>query len=72
MTPLARFWRGRRAFLLEGFLVFNLELNEGLESSYSTLRDEDPFDAICDHLLVENKDTGEVVGTYQQSDAPLK
>ena len=47
------------------FLVFNLELNEGLESSYSTLRDEDPFDAICDHLLVENKETGEVVGTYR-------
>lgn len=47
------------------FLVFNLELNEGLESSYSTLRDEDPFDAVCDHLLVEDKHTGEVVGTYR-------
>lgn len=47
------------------FLVFNLELNEGLESSFSTLRDEDPFDAICDHLLVEDKETNEVVGTYR-------
>ncbi len=47
------------------FLVFNLELNEGLENSYSTLRDEDPFDAVCDHLLVEDKRTGEVVGTYR-------
>ena len=47
------------------FLVFNLELNEGLESSFSTLRDEDPFDAICDHLLVENKTNGEIVGTYR-------
>jgi len=47
------------------FLIFNLELNEGLESSYSTLRDEDPFDAICDHLLVENKSSGEIVGTYR-------
>lgn len=47
------------------FLVFNLELNEGLESSFSTLRDEDPFDAICDHLLVENKSNGEIVGTYR-------
>ena len=47
------------------FLVFNLELNEGLENSYSTLRDEDPFDAICDHLLVEDSRTGEVVGTYR-------
>jgi putative hemolysin len=47
------------------FLVFNLELNEGLEKSYSTLRDEDPFDAVCDHLLVEDKRTGEIVGTYR-------
>lgn len=47
------------------FLVFNLELNEGLESSYSTLRDEDPFDAACDHLLVEEESTGDVVGTYR-------
>lgn len=47
------------------FLVFNLELNEGLESSYATLRDEDRFDAVCDHLLVEDKRTEEVVGTYR-------
>jgi putative hemolysin len=47
------------------FLIFNLELNEGLEASYATLRDEDPFDAICDHLLVEDISTGEVVGTYR-------
>jgi putative hemolysin len=47
------------------FLVFNLELNEGLENSYATLRDEDPFDAVCDHLLVEDSRTGEVVGTYR-------
>ena len=47
------------------FLVFNLEMNEGLEASYATLRDEDPFDPICDHLLVEDIATGEVVGTYR-------
>lgn len=47
------------------FIVFNLELNEGLEQSYSTLRDEDPFDAVCDHLLVEERASGEVVGTYR-------
>lgn len=45
------------------FLVFNLELNEGLESSFHTCRDEDPFDSVCDHLLVESG--GEVVGTYR-------
>jgi hypothetical protein len=47
------------------FQVFNLELNEGLESSYATLRDEDPFDPVCDHLLVEDESSGEVVGTYR-------
>lgn len=47
------------------FMVFNLELNEGLESSYATLRDEDPFDAVCDHLIVEDRRTGDVVGTYR-------
>jgi putative hemolysin len=45
------------------FMVFNLELQEGLESSYLTFRDEDPYDAGCDHLLVETG--GEVVGTYR-------
>lgn len=45
------------------FLVFNLELQEGLESSYLTLRDEDVYDSACDHLLVELE--GEVVGTYR-------
>lgn len=47
------------------FLVFNIELNEGLEKSYATLRDEDAFDAVCEHLLVEDTRTGEVVGTYR-------
>jgi putative hemolysin len=47
------------------FLVFNLELNEGLEESYRTCLDADPFDAVCDHLLVEHVLTGEVVGTYR-------
>ena len=45
------------------FIVFNVELGEGLESSYHTCRDEDPFDPVCDHLLVEC--AGEVVGTYR-------
>ncbi|MFO1475909.1 MAG: GNAT family N-acyltransferase [Verrucomicrobiota bacterium] len=47
------------------FLVFNVELNEGLDHSYATLRDADPFDAICDHLVVEHQQTGEIVGTYR-------
>ncbi len=45
------------------FLVFNVELGEGLASSFLTCRDEDPFDETCDHLVVESG--GEVVGTYR-------
>lgn len=45
------------------FIVFNVELGEGLEQSYHTCRDEDAYDAVCDHLLVECE--GEVIGTYR-------
>ncbi len=47
------------------FLVFNLELKEGLDASYATGLDADPFDAVCDHLLVEEQGNGTVVGTYR-------
>jgi len=47
------------------FLVFNLELNEGLEESYATGQDTDEFDRICDHLIVEHVTTGKIVGTYR-------
>ncbi|MEI7730002.1 MAG: GNAT family N-acyltransferase [Verrucomicrobiota bacterium] len=47
------------------FLVFNVEMNEGLEQSYVNCRDEDPFDAVCDHLLVEEIASGDVIGTYR-------
>ena len=47
------------------FEVFNLELGEGLADSFTTGRDADPFDAVCDHLLVEHVPTNEVVGTYR-------
>ena len=52
------------------FFVFNLELNEGLESSFATLRDEDRFDPVCDHLLVEDRCSGEIVGTYRLQTGP--
>lgn len=45
------------------FEVFNIELGEGLAASHGIGRDEDAFDAYCDHLLVEAR--GEVVGTYR-------
>ncbi len=65
---LLRFARGADeldAVLKLRFEVFNLELNEGLESSYHTWRDEDEFDAHCHHLMVLDQTTGAVVGTYR-------
>ncbi len=47
------------------FEVFNLELQEGLQESFDTGLDRDPFDAICDHLLVEEAASGKIVGTYR-------
>jgi putative hemolysin len=47
------------------FLVFNVEMNEGLEASYATCRDADPFDEVCNHLVVEHRATGDIVGTYR-------
>lgn len=47
------------------FLVFNLELNEGLECAYGTGYDTDEFDKTCDHLIVEHRPSRQVVGTYR-------
>ena len=47
------------------FLVFNLELNEGLDAAYTTGHDIDEFDAVCDHLIVKHAPTGMIVGTYR-------
>jgi putative hemolysin len=47
------------------FMVFNLELNEGLESAYLDGYDKDKFDDVCDHLIIEDRTTGEIVGTYR-------
>ncbi len=47
------------------FKVFNIELGEGLECSYETGIDTDHFDEFCEHLLVEDKCDGRVVGTYR-------
>lgn len=47
------------------FLVFNLDLNEGLESAYETGQDTDEFDKTCDHLIVEHRPSRQVVGTYR-------
>jgi len=47
------------------YQVFNVELNEGLTASHATGLDADPFDAVCDHLLVEHLPTQQIVGTYR-------
>ncbi|HZI31471.1 MAG TPA: GNAT family N-acyltransferase [Candidatus Binatia bacterium] len=62
---LARHADDLRAAQMLRFQVFNLELNEGLAQSYETGLDADPFDLVCDHLLVEHIPSGNVVGTYR-------
>jgi putative hemolysin len=47
------------------FEVFNLELGEGLSSAYGSALDSDPFDAQCDHLIVEELGSNMIVGTYR-------
>jgi putative hemolysin len=47
------------------FNVFNLELKEGLPQSFATGLDADPFDAVCDHLIVKELPSGNIVGTYR-------
>jgi len=51
------------------FKVFNIEMGEGLESSYQTGLDTDHFDLFCEHLLVEDKLENDparrIVGTYR-------
>jgi putative hemolysin len=54
-------WKAQRL----RFEVFNLELGEGLAASHALERDVDAFDEVCDHLIVEESATGEVVGTYR-------
>lgn len=52
------------------FKVFNIELGEGLDESYKTGMDADQYDLFCDHLLVEDKITRRVVGTYRMQSGP--
>lgn len=47
------------------YAVFNLELDEGFEASRATGLDADPFDEVCDHLIVRHWPTDEIVGTYR-------
>jgi putative hemolysin len=51
------------------FRVFNLELGEGLSESYLTGRDRDRFDETCDHMIVIDTRSGDIVGTYRMQTA---
>ena len=64
-TRVARTEAEIRAAQALRYEVFNLELNEGLAESHATGLDADPFDAVCDHLLVEHVPSGGIVGTYR-------
>jgi putative hemolysin len=66
---LAESAEDRQAACRLRFKVFNIEMGEGLESSYQTGLDTDRFDQVCEHLLVEDKQESNysrrVVGTYR-------
>src|SRR5688572_24566789 len=47
------------------FQVFNLELTKGLQSSYQSGLDVDEFDPFCNHLIVRDTQSKEIVGTYR-------
>jgi putative hemolysin len=45
--------------------VFNLELKEGLDAAHADQRDEDDFDRRFHHLLIEERESRAIVGTYR-------
>lgn len=47
------------------FEVFNIEMKEGLDSSWETGMDQDHYDDHADHLIVIDKNSNRVVGTYR-------
>lgn len=50
--------------------VFNLELGEGLESSHENELDIDKYDFQCHHLLVIERSSDSVIGTYRLQTYP--
>ena len=57
------------------FRVFNIEMGEGLQSSYQSGLDTDHFDVFCEHLLVEDKlesnPVRRIVGTYRMQSGSI-
>jgi putative hemolysin len=65
VVRFARNYEEIEAALKLRFEVFNLELGEGLDSSFLTGRDRDLFDATCHHLVVIEKSSDKIIGTYR-------
>lgn len=65
LVGLAVSERAIEAALRLRFEVFNVELQEGLAESWRTGLDRDPFDAAMQHLVLCERDSGAVVGTYR-------
>lgn len=59
------------AILRLRYRVFNLELGEGLVSSDATGLDDDGLDVRFHHLLITERRSGEVVGTYRMQTAEM-
>ena len=53
------------------FEVFNLELGEGLESSFASGLDEDDLDEALHHILIIDEKTQQAVGTYRMQTAAM-
>lgn len=47
------------------FEVFNLEMKKGLSASYERGLDIDEYDPFCQHLIVRDRHSRQVVGTYR-------
>lgn len=50
------------------YFIFNVELGEGLDSSHSNRLDADRYDLQCDHLLVVDRKSEQIIGTYRMQD----
>ena len=45
--------------------IFNMELNEGLESSHAKQKDIEDYDSYCDHLIAIDTRVNRIIGTYR-------
>ncbi len=65
IVKLAEYYEELEKALKLRFDIFNREMNEGLNSSYTTGMDMDSYDDYCDHLIVVDTRCDKVVGTYR-------